>query len=387
MSEATVDLITEIRFGKNSHHNKRILAISNKEFAISTHMIVAIGYGMIGSVAANELSSKDSVVVIDKRKIENVPFKTLKGDVFDFKDTIEKADVVASALPGSIAYSILSKLMRMGKKVVDVSFMPQDSITLNDVALNNNALLIPDSGYAPGLTNIISGYFYKKYGAKRIEIFDAGLPREKMPPLDYSITWSVEGLIDIYTRPARYIQDGILKTVDPLDSIEHENFPGIGELDSFLVDGLGTLIDTLKDVDMFERTYRYPGHLQKIKFLRDMGYLSDEKVGGNSPRKMTIDLFDKKLRTKAEDLCILYVKAYGKVQKEVRYVDYYDEERNISSMARMTGFPLATNAMLVLDGRIDEKGVIPPEMLGFDESRFHMIMTNLNKMGLKIKVE
>jgi saccharopine dehydrogenase-like NADP-dependent oxidoreductase len=182
MSEATVDLITEIRFGKNSHHNKRILAISNKEFSISTHMIVVIGYGMIGSVAANELSSKDSVVVIDKRKIENVPFKTLKGDVFDFKDTIEKADVVASALPGSIAYSILSKLMRMGKKVVDVSFMPENSTTLNDVALNNNALLIPDSGYAPGLTNIIGGYFYKKYGAKRIEIFDAGLPREKMPP-------------------------------------------------------------------------------------------------------------------------------------------------------------------------------------------------------------
>lgn len=349
-------------------------------------MIVVIGYGMIGSVVANELSKKDSVVVIDKRKIENAPFRTLQGEIFDFKDTIVKADVVASALPGSVAYGIMSKLMGMGKKVVDVSFMPENSMMLNDLALKNNALLIPDSGYAPGLTNIISGYFYKKYDAKRIEIFDAGLPIEKVPPLDYNITWSVEGLLDLYTRPARYIQNNKLLTIDPLDSIEHANFPDIGELDSFLVDGLGTLLDTLKGVDMFEKAYRYPGHLQKIKFLRDMGYFSEEKMEGSSPRSITRDLFDKKLRMKVEDLCILEIKAYGRVQKEVKYVDYYDREKNVTSMARMTGFPVAANAGLVLEGKIDGKGVIPPEYLGFEESKFRLIMDSLKKMGLNIEI-
>lgn len=350
------------------------------------YMIVILGYGMIGSVIANELSAKDSVVVIDKRKIENVPFKVLTGDAFEFSDTLDKADVIASALPGSVAYGVVSKLINKGKKIVDVSFMPESSLALNDLARKNNALLIPDAGYAPGLTNIISGYFYKKYDAKRIEIFDAGLPLKKVPPLDYNITWSVEGLLDIYTRPARFVENSKLVQKDPLESIEHSNFQGIGELDSFLVDGLGTLLDTLKGVDMFERTYRYPGHLQKIKFLRDMGYFSEEMVNGVSPRSITRDLFDKKLRMTVEDLCILEMKAFGKVEKHVRYVDYYDKDKKVTSMARMTGFPIATIAELVLDGKIEGTGVIPPEYLGFEESTFRLIMDGLKKKGLNIEV-
>ncbi len=349
-------------------------------------MIVVLGYGMIGSVIANELSLNDSVVVIDKRKIVDTPFKVLQGDIFDFKDTLEKADVIASALPGSIAFGVMRRLVSMGKKVVDVSFMPESSLSLNEVALNNNALLIPDAGYAPGLTNIISGHFYKKYDAKRIEIYDAGLPLTRIPPLDYSITWSIEGLIDIYTRPARFVKDNRIMTIDPLDSIESATFPGIGDLDSFYVDGLGTLLDTLKGVDMFEKTYRYPGHLQKIKFLRDMGYLSGDKIDGTSPRSITTNLFEKKLGVKAEDLCILEVKAYGREQKEVRYVDYYDKGRKVSSMARMTGFPVAAIAGLVREGKIDGKGVVPPEYLGFDEAQFRLIMDRLKKMGLNIDV-
>ena len=360
--------------------------MSNIPAAFFVSMIVVLGYGMIGSVIANELSSKDSVTVIDKRKIENVPFKALRGDPFDFTDTLYNADVIASALPGSVAYGIMRKLLSMGKKVVDVSFMPESSLMLNDLALQHGALLIPDAGYAPGLTNIISGYFYKKYDPKRIEIFDAGLPMVKVPPLDYNITWSIEGLIDIYTRPAKFVKENRIMTVDPLDSIEHTRFPGIGDLDSFYVDGLGTLLDTLKGVDMFEKTYRYPGHLQKIRFLRDMGYFSDDKIDGISPRSLTRELFDKKLRTKVEDLCILEIKAYGKVQKDVRYVDYSDKVNNITSMARMTGFPVAAIAGLVLEGMIDGKGVVPPEYLGFNVANFRMIMDRLKQMGLNIEV-
>lgn len=349
-------------------------------------MIVVLGYGMIGSLVANELSAKDSVVVIDKRKIEHVPFKTLQGDIFDFSDTLDRADVIASALPGSIAFGVMSKLLNKGKKVVDVSFMPESSLALNDLALKQKGLLIPDAGYAPGLTNIISGFFYKKYDAKRIEIIDGGLPIKKIPPLDYNITWSIDGLIDIYTRKARFVRNNELLSIDPLESVERTNFPGIGELDSFYVDGLGTLLDTLKGVDMFEKTYRYPGHLQKIKFLRDMGYFSEEKIDGISPRSVTRELFDEKLRMKVEDLCILEIVAYGKIKKEVRYVDYFDKEKNVTSMARMTGFPVASIAELVLDGKIDGTGVIPPEYLGFEETTFHLIMNSLRKKGLNIEI-
>ncbi len=349
-------------------------------------MIVVVGYGMIGSIIADTLSAKDTVVIIDKRKIENTPFKVLTGNPFDFLDILERADVVVTALPGSVAHEVVLKLLSKGKKVVDVSFTQENPLTLNDLALKEKALLIPDAGYAPGLTNIISGYFFKKYDAKRIEIYDGGLPKQKVPPLDYFITWSVEGLIDLYTRPARFIRNNEVITVDPLDSIEHVNFPEIGELDSFVVDGLGTMLYTMKGVDLIERTYRYPGHLQKIKFLKDMGYFSGDISNPCSPRSISRELFERKLRMSMEDLCILEVKAFGKVQKEVRYIDYYDREKNVTSMARMTGFPAAAIAELIIEGKIEGSGVRPPEYLGFDEHTFRLIMDNLRNKGLNIQI-
>lgn len=353
---------------------------------IVTNMIVVLGSGMIGSVIARELSAKDDVVIIDKRKIENNILKVLTGDVFDFPEVLHKANVIVSALPGDISYNVISKLLSKGKKVVDVSFMPEDPMSLNDVATGEKSLLIPDAGYAPGLTNMISGYFFKKYDAQRIEIYDAGLPQRKVPPLDYNITWSVKGLIDLYTRPARFIRDGKIITVDPLENIERVNFPGIGELDAFLVDGLGTLLHTLKGVDIFEKTYRYPGHLQKIKFLRDMGYFSENIISGCAPRSVSEELFERKLKMDIDDLCILEIRAFGGTKKEVRYIDYYDKRRNDTSMARMTSFPAVAITELLIDGKIDMVGVQPPEYFGFEESTFHEILSNLRGRGLNIQI-
>jgi saccharopine dehydrogenase-like NADP-dependent oxidoreductase len=350
-------------------------------------MIIVLGYGMIGSIVAKELSVENDVIVVEKRKIEGLSSKKfLIGDIFDFPDILAKADIIVSTLPGNVSFNIISKILHKGKKVVDVSYMPENAMNLNEIATKDKALLIPDAGYAPGLTNMISAYFYKKYRPDSIEIYVGGLPQEKVPPLDYAITWSVSGLIDEYIRPARIIRDKKVVSIDPLENIERKNVPGIGELEAFYSDGLRTLLDTLKDVDMFEKTYRYPGHLQKIKFLREMGYFSETAINGCSPRTISEQLFENNLKMKIDDLSILEVRALGKTKKEVSYIDYFDKHKNITSMSRMTGFPAVVMTELLIENRIDCFGVKPPEYFGFDEPIFKEIISRLQKRGLNIQM-
>jgi lysine 6-dehydrogenase len=50
-----------------------------------------------------------------------------------------------------------------------------------------------------------------------------------------------------------------------------------------------------------------------------------------------------------------------KVKIEHFMWDEADKENGISSMMRVTGFPVAITAKLIMEGLIQEKGIVPPE--------------------------
>lgn len=350
-------------------------------------MILVIGAGFIGSAIGRDLSKDFDVGVMDRSSeaLDKIDFaKKFNGSISDNLEVIKNAEIIVSALPGKVAYDEVRELMKMGKKVVDISFMPEDPLTLDEIAKESGSLLIPDAGYAPGLTNILAGYLHKKGKYKRIEIYCGGLPEEKIPPLDYVVTWSIEGLIDEYIRPARIIENQEVVSVDPLESIETHDIQGLGKMESFYSDGLRTLIETMKDTDMFERTFRYPGHLEKMKFLREMGYMSEEDIEGCIPRKLTEKLFEK-LKIPAKDLSILIVRGVGQENEEFSHIDYFDESSNLTSMARMTGFTAAVITRAVAKGLINGKGVIPPEHIGKNDAAFSFVLDELEKRGIKVR--
>ncbi|MEM3251442.1 MAG: saccharopine dehydrogenase NADP-binding domain-containing protein, partial [Thermoplasmata archaeon] len=126
-------------------------------------MITVVGAGNIGSAIVDFLLEKDNISVIDiseksLKKLTNV--KKYKGTVMDNKQVIEKSDFVINALPGSISFEIISKIIKMGKGVIDVSYMPEDPFLLNDIAMEKNVFFVPDAGFAPGLSNIAAGFLY-----------------------------------------------------------------------------------------------------------------------------------------------------------------------------------------------------------------------------------
>ena len=350
-------------------------------------MITVVGAGNIGSAIVDFLLEKDNISVIDiseksLKKLTNV--KKYKGTVMDNKQVIEKSDFVINALPGSISFEIISKIIKMGKGVIDVSYMPEDPFLLNDIAMEKNVFFVPDAGFAPGLSNIAAGFLYKSLiSPKKIEIYVAGLPMIKVPPLDYTITWSIEGLIDEYTRPARMIKNYKIVSVDPLETVEPFCISNLGSYESFVSDGLRTLLKTIKIRDMFERTLRYPSHIDKIKMLRDLGYFSKEKIGNCSPYEITVSLF-KKLKLNVEDVCIMLVKGIGKNTGEIFLYDKYDHEKGLSSMARVTGYTAGAIATVLQN--VDFKGVIPPEIFGFENRYFNSIKNVLKEKGIILNV-
>jgi saccharopine dehydrogenase-like NADP-dependent oxidoreductase len=225
-----------------------------------------------------------------------------------------------------------------------------------------------------------------------------GLPEKPVPPLDYVITWSPENLVDEYTRKAVIVERGKKIEAEALSGLEQVEFPHFGRLEAFYTDGLRTLLYTMKGASgMWEKTLRYPGHAEKIKLLKALGFFEEDRIdidGAHvSPRKLTVKLFGEKLsRPDVKDVVVLKVEVSGvKNGKHVCVVyhllDYCDKVHGISAMARTTAYPASIIAQFMLKRAIKGKGIIPPEKIGMDAKLFRLFLDELKKRGVNISEE
>ena len=105
-------------------------------------------------------------------------------------------------------------------------------------------------------------------------------------------------MIEEYTRPARYVENGNLIVREPLSDCEYIDFDQVGTLESFNSDGLRSIIYTMPHIpNMKEKTLRYPGHVEYIRVLKESGFFQERKIEVNgaevSPMEFTSKiLFD-----------------------------------------------------------------------------------------------
>lgn len=351
-------------------------------------MITVIGSGYIGSFIADYLAGNDETVVVDRseKALSNCRVaRTVQGDVISASDIVRKSDLVVVALPGNSAAESLRHVAAMGKDTVDISFIEEDTYELGKQFSSNGAFYVPHCGFAPGLTNMLAGAMDSQGFNERIDIYCGGLPLARENVLNYAVTWSPEGLIDEYTRKARYIKDGRQQERDPLEDIEEIDIGEYGHFEAFYSDGLSTLLSSTTIRNVTEKTLRYPGHIEKIRFMKGLGMFSDSTIDGVRFRDFTARLIEE-LPGSKKDQCILLVRGFdgtGRVKEYIGY-DSFDEEENRTSMCRMTGLTCASVAISLLDDPVTGTGVIEPEMLGTDRGRRSSVISRLTASGVRL---
>lgn len=372
--------------------------------------IIVLGAGMVGSTMAIDLAKNHNVTLTDFNKsaldlaeseCSSLLIKEL--DVTDkekLQNNIQPFDLVVCAVPGFLGFKTLKAIIEAKKNVIDISFFPENSLELDALAKEMNVTAIVDCGVAPGMGNIILGYHNEQLKLTDFECLVGGLPKIKKWPFNYKAPFSPVDVIEEYTRPARYVENGNLVVKEALSDCEFVDFDGVGTLESFNSDGLRSIIYTMPHIkNMKEKTLRYPKHIEYIQVLKESGFFSEEKINVNGVEISPLEFSSKilfnewKLGSTEKEITVMRITLKGKDSegkaKTIIYSlhDEYCDETQTSSMARTTGYTATAAANLFLDGLFDEKGVFPPELVGKHESCFNYFVNYLKERNVIYKKE
>ncbi len=367
--------------------------------------IIVLGAGMVGSAMAVDLSKKHSVTIADlsiqrlehiKNKYQNI--NILQVDVCDttnLQSVLAAFDFVVCAVPGFLGFQTIKTVIGAGKNVVDISFFSENAFELDALAKAKGVTAIVDCGVAPGMHNIILGYYNEKLKLTDFETLVGGLPKIKKWPFNYKAPFSPIDVIEEYTRPARYVENGTMIVREALTDCEFVDFDKVGTLESFNSDGLRSILFTMPHIkNMKEKTLRYPGHVEYVKVLKDSGFFSEKKIMINGTEISPLDFTSKilfnewKLGETEKELTVMRITLKGENktgQIETIVYNLYDEyckNTQTSSMARTTGYTATAVANLFLEGLFAEKGVFPPELIGKNELCFEYVLNYLKERNV-----
>ncbi len=365
-----------------------------------------IGFGRIGSVTARLLKQRGirvRVYDVSERHVEAARREGFEARLVDITSEAAAAriaaecDVAATALPSRVAEEAIPLLIDNGiPAIVDVSYV-RDPLALRDPATKKNVKLFVDAGFAPGLSNILVGHASTYMDRVReIFIYVGGISASPSALLGLVASWSVEDLLEEYTRKARAIVSGRKVLLDPIEDAKRVELPGIGVFDAMPTDGLRTLLESYSEVtNMVEYTLRYPGHVELLKTLRDIGLLEAKpiSIAGCSlePRRLLAHLLEERLERRG-DRIILRVEVYGEKGGLETTVSYTLTAYAGKGQAAETVLALATGAVHAFTARLagegyGHPGVVKPEELGYDEKVFSELTSYLRGLGLVVREE
>jgi lysine 6-dehydrogenase len=366
--------------------------------------VAVLGAGMVGAAIAIDLSKHFEVCSLDvSEKVlqelqQSHPSIQIKvADLSNhtaYAGWLEGFDLVVCAVPGFMGYKTLETVIQLKKNTVDISFFPEDALLLNELAIQNGVTAIVDCGVAPGMTNLVLGRYNEEMQVTNFHAMVGGLPKVRIKPFEYKAPFSPIDVIEEYTRPARYVENGFVVTKPALSDPELVHFDKVGTLESFNTDGLRSILHTMKHIpNMKEKTLRYPGHIALIQALQLAGFFSETPISVNEQMVRPIDisskiLFDQwKLQPQEEEFTIMRIVVEGIKDGETKKIEYflydeYDTNTNTSSMSRTTAYTCTAAVHLLSNQLFNEKGVFPPELIGKHPQCFDFILKYLENRNV-----
>ena len=371
--------------------------------------VLVAGCGKVGSEIARDLARDpevDSVIGMDASKENLKPLRGIRKittrhqDISQTKSvqqTMRSVDLVCGALPGRIGFQVMKNAVDAGVDAVDISYTPENPFKLSDLARKKEITVVPQCGVAPGFSNMCVGDASRRLGIiSQVRIYVGGLPQKPVEPLNYRIVFSLEDVINEYSRPVNVIENGQRKKVEPLSGRGFLNFPGVGKLEYFLTDGLGSLPRSYPKVEeMYELTLRYPGHAEMMNTLRVLGFFDRKPMPINGfqiePRKVSLTLLkDAMSLGTPQDLLAMKIEVADEGGRRdgalYRVLDYYDNRRQVSAMARTTAYPCTSMALLVGMKKLKAHGVVTPEKIAENQGHFRYVLSRLKQRKVNVRI-
>lgn len=354
--------------------------------------VLVLGSGQMGKGAAYDLVKHDNVEQVIVADIDLKCAEALAKEVGEKaiarkvdaknRDQLKKAFSEVDSVISAVSYTVnvlhTEIAIETGTHMCDLGgnkSIVEEQLSMHDKAKDAGITVVPDCGLAPGMVSVLArqGIEYLDR-VESVKIRVGGLQQEPRPPLNYSLIFSVEGLINEYIEPCVALRDGKITIEDPLVGFEEITFPEpFGKLEAFNTSGgTSTLPQTYegKVNELDYKTIRYPGHGHKIWCLMRLGLMESNEldVDGKkiAPRKVLEKLLEKNLPPSGKDVTLIRVMVEGWKGTESRnieyeVIDYFDDATGLTSMMRTTSFPASVTAMMMADGRISKRGVLTPE--------------------------
>jgi len=376
--------------------------------------ILILGAGRMGrAIAFDCLNQKDveKVIVADISEeqimnsldgIEDPKLHSAIVDVTNLKDVaalMAGNSVVISAVPYMFNLDLAKAAVETGCNFCDLggnTDIVHEELKLHDEAVKNGVTVIPDCGLAPGMANAVSAYIIESFEeVESLKIRVGGLPLNPVPPLNYMQLFSVHGLLNEYLGEAVMLSDGELKSVPTLSGLEELSFGDeFPEMEAFItLGGTSTLPETYKNrvKHLDYKTIRYKGHRDLIKAMFDIGLADTEEITIDNevviPQNLLAALLEKNLPNSGKDVTLVKLEVSGiKSGKSIKetwdLVDHYDEDFNMTSMMRTTGYPAAIVGLMLGRGETKGPGALPQEKA----LELELFVDELKKRDINFKI-
>ncbi len=363
--------------------------------------VLVLGAGRQGKAAIYDLeqsSAVDRIIAADnkadkrRRVFEKEPhFK--KTEVVHVDASVEentarlleqyRPEVVICMLPPHMAPPVARSAMEREIHFVGVSEASEIS-DLHEEAVKRKVSLLPEMGMDPGIDLILGRLALDELDTVwGLHSYAGGIPDARAcldNPIGYKISWTFEGVLESYTRPASLLREGREIRIEGKNIFDPEHvhaieIPELGVLEAFPngdalhyakmygMDG-GS-----KDVGRF--TLRWPGHCDFWRTMSTLGFLEDKpvEIQGKeiSPVEFLVNHLGPRLqfRKNERDVAILKAQAWGfrsgkPIKAAYSMVDTRDVSTGFFAMNRTAGFAASIGAQMILSGEIRSKGVLSP---------------------------
>jgi saccharopine dehydrogenase-like NADP-dependent oxidoreductase len=259
--------------------------------------VMITGAGKIGSLIACLLADSGSyqVHLADvefngsdvKRLLAALPeIKTVALDVKDQQSTeayLAKHNIIAviSSLPYFLNIHVAQAAKAAKAHYFDLTEDTAVTDAVKAIALNAETAFVPQCGLAPGFISIAANSLMQEFEqCYHAKLRVGALPQRANNALQYSLTWSTDGVINEYGNVCYGIESGKEVMMAPLEGLEAIQIDGC-EYEAFNTSGgLGSLAELYsgKVQTMNYKTMRYPGHCEKMRLLMNDLRLNEDRV-------------------------------------------------------------------------------------------------------------